>query len=838
MSFIRWGLLVFCFVFVACQSVDNESLNLKNQTWSLVSANDSIRLDSVNPSDVHLALMAKEIVPDPYFRDNEYKVQWVGESDWCFQTTFDVPGSLLKQEEINLVFKGLDTYAQVWLNDQLLIKTDNMFRQWVVTVKEWLVNERNQLKVCFTSPIAINQDKQRLYGIPLPEVRAFTRKAPYQFGWDWGPRLVTMGIWKPAYLEGWSHARMADVFVKQQDVTDSIAHLTILTTIESTENNQAVLKLSINGKPMKTVDVDLHPGNNTCEIPVTLFDPQLWYPNGMGEAQLTAFQVDLHLEENIQTTTVLSGIRKIELIQERDSLGAGFGFRVNDRDLYIKGANYIPQDNFPSRVTLAQTRDLLLMAQESNINMLRVWGGGVYESDDFYSLCDSLGILIWQDFMFAGTVYPGDEEFVQNVSQEAKEQVIRLRNHPCIALWCGNNEVDEAWHNWGWQKSLGYSRADSTRLWNDYLYLFEGILPETVNEFAPATVYVPSSPANGWGRDKAYRQGDVHYWGVWWGNEPFETYNEKVGRFVSEYGFQGMPDMRTIESFTLPEDRNLGSEVMAVHQKHPRGKELIRDYMERDYLIPSKLEDYIYVSQLLQARGIKTAIEAHRRAKPYNIGTLYWQFNDCWPVTSWSGIDVDHRWKALQYSVRKAYDRFLISFTQEKDSLSIWMVGDCYVDRTPQLTWQLITFDGDTLAAGKNTFAFPMGSSVVALKLDLRSLLIPLSVKNKVVLKASVRDQNESLVDALHYFCRPKELLLSPDPGLSLSAIPDTLKYQITLTTRKLAKNIWLQSSTDGWFSNNYFDLLPGETQTISFTPHKASKSLPIFTVTSLGQIN
>jgi beta-mannosidase len=398
--------------------------------------------------------------------------------------------------------------------------------------------------------------------------------------------------------------------------------------------------------------------------------------------------------------------------------------------------------------------------------------------------------------------------------------------------------VDEAWHNWGWQKSLGYSRADSTRLWNDYQYLFEGILPETVNEFAPATVYVPSSPANGWGRDKAYRQGDVHYWGVWWGNEPFETYNEKVGRFVSEYGFQGMPDRRTIESFTLPEDRNLGSEVMAVHQKHPRGKELIGEYMERDYLIPSKLEDYIYVSQLLQARGIKTAIEAHRRAKPYNMGTLYWQFNDCWPVTSWSGIDVDHRWKALQYSVQKAYDRFLISFTQEKDSLSIWMVGDCYVDRTPQLTWQLITFDGDTLAAGKNTFAFPMGSSVVALKLDLRSLLIPLSVKNKVVLKASVRDQNESLADALHYFCRPKELLLSPDPGLSLSAIPDTLKYKITLTTRKLAKNIWLQSSTDGWFSNNYFDLLPGETQTISFTPHKASKSLPIFTVTSLGQIN
>jgi len=478
------------------------------------------------------------------------------------------------------------------------------------------------------------------------------------------------------------------------------------------------------------------------------------------------------------------------------------------------------------------------MAYQSNINMLRVWGGGVYETDDFYELCDSLGIMVWQDFMFAGTVYPGDTAFIENVSQEVKEQVIRLRNHPCMALWCGNNEIDEAWHNWGWQKSLGYSVVDSTKLWNDYLHLFEEIIPRVVKEHDPQTNYVPSSPANGWGREKAYQQGDVHYWGVWWGDMPFEEYNLKIGRFVSEYGFQGLPDPKTIDSFTLPVDRNLDSEVMAAHQKHSRGKELIREYMERDYKVPEDFEDYVYVSQLLQARGIKTAIEAHRRARPYNMGTMYWQLNDCWPVTSWSGIDYNHRWKAMQYAVKMAYDRFLVSFVEDNDSLAIWVVSDCFIDRNTELRWQLMTFDGDTLKTGSTGFTLPAGSSVIAAQLALKDFAISKSNRQQVVLKAGVWDKSDLLVDALYYFGKPKELILPENSGIQLSVEPVSDGYLLTISTEKLAKNVWIQTYVEGSFSNNFFDVLPGEWVQVSFSSSHQGLAKEDFRFMSLGELD
>ena len=844
----RWVFLLLAFLFAACQRQEIKTLNLKNQSWSLSSLNDSIRIDSVSPSDVHLALMAANVIPDPHFRDNEKQVRWVGETDWRFQSEFDVPAQMLNQQVVNLVFEGLDTYARVWLNDSLILSADNMFRRWTIPVGEILNPKNNHLQIQFLSPIPVNSTKQSAYGIPLPEIRGFSRKAPYQFGWDWGPRLVTMGVWKPAYLQAWSHFHLADVFVNQLEVSDSVAQLLISSTIESQGNDQVEVNLYVDDKLASTKSFTLHPGTNTIELPLTSYEPKLWFPNGMGDPNLTHFRVEVSHGDRVESISVTTGIRKVELVRQEDREGASFGFHINNRKVYIKGANYIPQDNFPSRVTRAQTRELLVMAQQSNINMLRVWGGGIYESDDFYALCDSLGIMLWQDFMFAGTVYPGGEEFLQNVAAEAQQQVIRLRNHPSIVLWCGNNEIDEAWHNWGWQKSLGYSTEDSSRLWNDYNYLFEDLLPTIVHQNMPGIDYVPSSPANGWGRAEAYQRGDVHYWGVWWGAEPFEKYNQKVGRFVSEYGFQGMPHLNTIHSFTHPSDRQLWSQVMATHQKHPRGRELINEYMARDYRIPDGFNNYVYVSQLLQARGIQTAIEAHRRAKPYNQGTLYWQLNDCWPVTSWSGIDSQHRWKALQYAIKNAYDRFLISYTQQNDTLNIWMIGDCLIDRNPELTWHLITFNGDTLASGHNTFFLPTDSSVIATKLAISQLLPDSQLKNNVVLTATANHYNQQLTQANHYFVAPKDLNLPYQPNIQLTAshnlqsTPNT--WQLTITTTQLAKNIWLQSTTDGHFSDNYFDLLPGQQRTLTFTPKNQATTPnqpspePHFTCTSLGQIH
>ncbi len=829
-----WWLLGL--VLVSCQHTHHFQLDLKKEVWSLNSMSDSIHLNTVDPGDVHLALMSKGVIPDPYDGDNELKVQWVGETNWCFETRFDVPRELLKQDHLQLVCNGLDTYADVWLNNQKILGANNMFRKWQVPVRRFLHEGSNQLKICFYSPLEINRQKQGAYGIPLPEERAFTRKAPYQFGWDWGPKLITMGVWKEVYLEAWSGWKLRDVFVNQQVITDSVAQVTVVVNIESDEAQTATIIVAADDYPATEKKQVLTAGTQTIEIPLTLYEPNLWYPNGMGDADLTSFKVSVQVDEVVQTMEVSTGLRSAELVQQPDEGGYSFYFQINGQPTYIKGANYIPQDNFLTRVSRQKTKDLLLMAQQSHINMLRVWGGGVYETDDFYSLCDSLGIMVWQDFMFAGTVYPGDSAFVENVKQEAHQQIVRLRNHPSIVLWCGNNEVDEAWHNWGWQRSLGYGAADSTKLWNDYLYLFEEVLPGLVAAYAPHVNYVPSSPANGWGREVAYQKGDVHYWGVWWGEAPFEEYETKVGRFVSEYGFQGMPDIKTIELFTKPEDRNLDSEVMASHQKHPRGKELIQTYMERDYKVPESFEDYVYVSQLLQARGVVTAIEAHRRARPYNMGTMYWQLNDSWPVTSWSGIDYNLRPKAVQYAITKAYDRFLISFTEETDSLAMWVVSDCFVDRTPTLQWWLIDFDGDTLTGGENNFELPAGSSVVATREALKSIVSPNVLKSKVVLSARVWDGDYLLADGLHYFVAPKYLQLSENPEITMEVNRLSDGYQLTLSSQKLAKNLWLQATTDGWWSDNYFDLLAGERVEVFFQTGDTLGESEFF-VRSLGEV-
>ncbi|OFY50581.1 MAG: hypothetical protein A2W85_00815 [Bacteroidetes bacterium GWF2_41_31] len=835
---LRLFFILFSFFIMSCQQMNTDKLDLKTMIWTLHSMSDSLIIDSVSPGDVHLALMSKGIIPDPFFRDNENKVQWVGESDWIFKTSFDVPATMLGHDEVNLVFEGLDTYAEVWINDSLVLKSDNMFRRWEIPVKAILQKNNNLLQVRFSSPVPINQTKATQYGVPLPEIRAFTRKAPYQFGWDWGPKLVTMGIWRPLYLEAWSEAKLKEVFIDQHTVTDSVAQIMVNVLIESVQSCKTTLTLLVSEEMKTNIRVDLHSGINRFSLPITLFDPTLWYPNGMGNADLTNFRVIMNQEGRETSISVNGGLRKIELIQEPDESGQRFLFKVNNQPVYIKGANIIPQDNFLTRVTRARTRELLIMAYQSNINMLRVWGGGVYETDDFYELCDSLGIMVWQDFMFAGTVYPGDSAFIENVTQEVKEQVIRLRNHPCMALWCGNNEIDEAWHNWGWQKSLGYSVMDSTKLWNDYLHLFEEIIPRVVKEHDPQTDYVPSSPANGWGREKAYQQGDVHYWGVWWGDMPFEEYNVKIGRFVSEYGFQGMPDPKTIDSFTMPGDRNLDSEVMAAHQKHSRGKELIREYMERDFKVPEDFEDYIYVSQLLQARGIKKAIEAHRRARPYNMGTMYWQLNDCWPVTSWSGIDYNHHWKTMQFAVKRAYDRFLVSFVENNDSLAIWVVSDCFIDRNTELRWQLMTFDGDTLKTGSTGFALPAGSSVVAAQMSLRDFEKFKHKMQQVVLKAGVWDKSDLLVDALYYFGKPKELILPENSGIQLSAEPVSDGYLLTISAEKMARNVWIQTDMEGNFSNNFFDVLPGEWVQVLFSSSRQGLVKEDFRFRSLGELN
>jgi beta-mannosidase len=460
------------------------------------------------------------------------------------------------------------------------------------------------------------------------------------------------------------------------------------------------------------------------------------------------------------------------------------------------------------------------------MNMLRVWGGGVYADDEFYNACDANGILVWQDFMFACAMYPGDEKFIKNIKQEVIDNVNRLQNHPSIALWCGNNENDEGWHNWGWQKQFNYSKADSTQIWNDYKKVFQELIPQTLDSILSKekNLYWPSSPSIGWGRKESLTQGDSHYWGVWWGKEPFEMYKKKVGRFMSEYGFQGMPNLETLQKVIAKEDFNFTSEAFKNHQKHPTGFETITEYMTRDFPVPTSMEKYNYVSQLLQAHGMKTAIEAHRLAKPYCMGSLYWQLNDCWPVTSWSTLDYYGNWKAAHYQVKESFAPIYLAVTENENGYSIIGSNDNLDVKEGIVTAKLLDFSGKELWTASKECT--LSDEINTTCMQISNADLPKFVKEKTVLQIEFTSNQKKTV-AHHYFVKPKELQLE-QPTIEVKIVGETL---IELKTNTLAKNVYLQAK-DTFFEENYFDLLPGIPKIIKTEkPTQETKVLSLFDV-------
>ena len=562
-------LSVFIFLVFVAFNAEAQTITLPlTKGWQFSKQGENKWYAAQVPGTIHTDLLYNKLIPDPYYRDNEKKLQWIDKENWSYKTNFTVTPSFLRKKNVELVFDGLDTYADVYLNGQLILSADNMFRQWRIDVKK-ILRSGNQLLVRFYSAKnKVDSIAQSKLPSVLPDnPRVYVRKAQYHFGWDWGPTFVTCGIWKNVYLEAFDEKAKEKPFVNP---------------------------------------------------------------------------------------------RKIELVQQPDSIGKTFYFKIDGKPVYMKGANYIPSEMFLPRLKKEDYRKIILAAKEANMNMLRVWGGGIYEADEFYGLCDEYGINVWQDFMFAGGMVPGDEHFFNNVREEVKYQIQRLRRHPCIVVWCGNNEVDEAWNNWGWQNQFNIHGADSVKMWNDYKRLFRDSLPAWVNEFDGTRPYTSTSPLNGWGREKSFTEGDSHYWGVWWGLQDIEVFENKTGRFVSEYGMQAMPDYSTIETFTKPQDRYLFSDVLKAHQKHPTGYQNIQSYLHRYFLDSNKvkqlsLSDYIYLTQCLQYYCLKNIIAIHRGKYPVNMGTLLWQLNDCWPVCSWSITDYSRQPKAAWYAVKEAY---------------------------------------------------------------------------------------------------------------------------------------------------------------------------------------
>lgn len=812
---------IFFFLILICYSVSAQTSyrNLSSENWTFNKQNETKKHKVTIPGTVHTDLFKNQLIPDPFFGNNEKQLQWIENENWEYETHFTISESELKNQNIDLEFEGLDTYATVFLNGKVVLEANNMFRKWTITAKSNLKIGSNHLKVVFHSAVQKGKEAAKKLSYTLPEKeRVFVRKAQYQFGWDWGPRFVTAGIWKKVQLKFWNSAKIENIKYSQIELNDKKAILEFTTEIYASKVKTIQLKIN-----EKIETFNLKKGKSKIKMQYEITNPKLWWCNGLGDANLYPFTVEISQKKQFLDAKKLNiGLRTIELIQEKDQVGKSFYFKLNGKSVFMKGANVVPPDSFLPRVSDATYFSLVENAKKANMNMLRVWGGGVYFDDAFYEACDANGILVWQDFMFACSMYPGDEKFVKNVKQEVIDNVNRLQNHTSIAIWCGNNENDEGWHNWGWQKQFNYSKADSTQVWNDYKKVFHEMIPQTLDSLLPKekNIYWSSSPSIGWGRKESLLQGDSHYWGVWWGKEPFEIYEKKVGRFMSEYGFQGMPNLETLKKVLHNEDLNFNSEAFKNHQKHPTGYETINEYMERNYVVPKDFEDYAYVSQLLQARGMKIAIEAHRRAKSYCMGTLYWQFNDCWPVTSWSSLDYYGNWKAFHYQAKRSFENVLLSVEVTDSGIyKFFVINDGMQNYVGELKAEIRNFNGQLLWQRSSYCKSDASSNVSAILLPFPSLK-EIDTQNSYLKMEFISGDHHW--ESNFFFEKPKKLKLSKT-NIQIRTIDE---LTIEISSDVLAKDVFLSSENDAFFDDNYFDLLPNEKRIVKLS--KAAKEIKV----------
>jgi len=822
--------IVFLFLLSFIYATANVTEREINAGWKFRQARMTNWYPATVPGVIHTDLLANKLIEDPFFRLNERDQQWIDKEDWIYETYFDVDNTTLGRSNILLHFYGLDTYADVYLNEELILKADNMFREWKVDVKGKLKEKGNQLHIYFHSPIKIDipkfdsypyryqtgPDQSQQGGIFNKTVSPFARKAGYHYGWDWGPRFVTSGIWRPAVLESWDDLRIENVYIRQKEITTKKA--VIRNEVEvSADRDISGAKITVKdnsaGTVLGTVTADLKKGQNIVPVDFTINNPRLWWCNGLGEPNLYTFRTEVSagksITDNNLTTT---GLRSVKLVSEEDKDGSALYIELNGIRVFAKGANYIPQDNFLPRVTPDRYERTILDAVNVNMNMLRVWGGGTYESDLFYELCDKHGIMVWQDFMFACSLYPSEGQYLESVKYEAIDNIKRLRNHPSIALWCGNNEAYYFWYNWDMKKHYADQNPEYAQvIWRQYTDLFHKLLPDMVAEYHSESTYRYSSPYGYPGEADSPTHGDRHYWGIWHGQEPTYHYNEVKSRFFSEYGFQSFPELESVKIFAPnPEDWNITSEVMMAHQRagnyaNPR----IAEYLKKEYKEPNSFEGFLYMSQILQGDAIKIAIEAHRRAMPYCMGTLFWQHNDCWPVASWASRDYYNRWKAQHYYSRDAYRDILVSPIIDGDKLDFYIVSDRLKETKGELKIKVIKLDGTEVNSRNQSVTIPANTSTNIYSADVISFLKG-AARNEVLVYVTF-DDSDGKVYANRYFPALQKDIDFPKVNISRKIQAVEGGYEVTLQSDKLARAVMLSiDGIDNFFEDNYFDILPG----------------------------
>lgn len=799
--------------------------------WEFSQAGSNEWMSARVPGTVHQDLLDHGRLPDPFYGMNEQKVQWVEKEDWLYRTVFTVTADQLKSDAAWLTFEGLDTYADVYLNGSLLLKADNMFVGHKLAVKDVLREGENRLMIRFRSPVEETAPQWDTDGFNYPadndhsekRMSVYTRKAPYSYGWDWGIRLATSGIWRPVKLTFCNGAAIDDFFVRQQEVTEQVAKVDNqleINNVTSTPKEAQVKVVYAYGEQADTLTrtVVLQPGKNSLSMPAWIEKPHLWMPNGWGDPALYTFTATVSVDgKEVASREEAIGLRSIRVVMEDDKDGKSFYFEVNGKPMFAKGSNYIPGDALLPNMTGERYARLFEDIRAANMNMVRVWGGGIYEDDRFYEEADRNGILVWQDFIFACTTYPHDPTFLKRVSEEAVYNMRRLRNHASLAMWCGNNEIYEGMCYWGWKDK--YSPVVWKEMTEGYDVLFRQLLPELVEANDPGRFYMHGSPyeAN-WGRPESWKIADSHNWGTWYGQKPFESLDTEIPRFMSEYGFQAFPEMKTIRMFASPEDYELESPVMNAHQKASIGNFLIKKTMALYYKVPEKFEDLIYAGLILQGKGMRHGIEAHRRHRPYCMGSLPWQLNDSWPVVSWSSIDYYGNWKAMHYQIRRAFAPVLVDAIKEGNNLSYYIMSDRLTDEELTLNLELMDFNGKVYRKQKVDGLLPANTSKLFYQEPVEQALAGRDSATTFMHMVVKSKKGEVLSDEIYYFAHPKDQLLPKTP-LQWQVKQKKGYCEVTVKADKLARDIFIEVPVQGVrFSDNFFDLLPGQKKKVIIT--------------------
>jgi beta-mannosidase len=791
-------------------------------SWQFRQAGTEEWLLATVPGGVHTDLLAAGRMPDPFVADNEKRVQWVAESDWEYRCSFMCAAELLAEEYVFLVCDGLDTLTTVTLNGNPLGRTDNMFRQYRWDVKPLLhAADANELRITFASPVRYASEKQK--GRALPGVSQaipggpYLRKAPCQFGWDWGPQLPPIGIWKDLRLEGYTGARLEQVHLRQAHADGQVT-VEARVTVERWSEAPLIAEVRItapDAEAMASNTAITPSGEATVQVPIV--QPQLWWPNGYGPQPLYRVEVSVRPSDSPGDTPLdrrifQMGLRTVELRQEEDTWGRSFAFVVNGVPIFAKGSNWIPADSFPTRITGEHLEGLIRSAAETHQNMLRVWGGGFYEEERFYDLCDRYGILVWQEFIFSCSVYPLDDgEFLENVRVEAMQNIRRLRHRASLALWCGNNEMEWGWADWGWNRPELQAMKDA------YDRFFHHTLREWCAAEDPDHSYWPSSPSSDipFENPNGQRQGDAHYWDVWHGRKPFTAYRDQYPRFMSEFGFQALPPLATIRTYADEADWNMTSYIMEQHQKNASGNALMVGQMLDTFRLPKDFDSLVYLSLALQAEGIRYGVEHWRRHKDRVAGTLYWQLNDCWPVASWSSLDYFGRWKALHYAARRFYAPLMLSIEDCPPQQAIHVTSDLRELWEGTVRWSLETLRGEVLASGQEPVkAAPLASTHVR-TFDFADRVSD-DNRRELIFIAELWQGDWRVALRAAAFVPTKHLSLT-DPAVTAHLRGENGQLIVELASHSLARLVELAlEGCDVIWSDNYFDLPAGRIVTVS----------------------